>query len=435
MSDREGPNPYQSPAEGEPALPAAASLWPLFILFGSLYFVQGVVEPTAGMIFQPIQSQLQDWNYSPASISAMFAFIGIPWSLKLLFGLVSDFFPVFGRRRRPYLVFSTVAAATLFAGISFGWGDPAVVGSYAWVLMLICGAVAMTDVVIDALAVETGQPLRITGQLQSVQWGAMSAASILGGLLGGVIAGYRVLGPALLGCGLLCGLSLIVVLIVVREPRRQHVPVENLRLAFQALTTRGRFLILLSAGIYLFLWNFNPFSSNVLLHYSTEVLGFSDPFYGALNSIQAAAQAVACAGYFLVCRRIPFGWLIHGSILAGILSTLCYWPMRDATTAIFASIAFGLTYQIATLIQLDLAARIAPTEAAGTIFALLMAISNTGITASTWVSGAWYDWLASAEGLGSRHAAFDSLVAIGAAFTAACWLVVPVMKWAGVEWR
>jgi Na+/melibiose symporter-like transporter len=302
-------------------------------------------------------------------------------------------------------------------------------------LLFVCGAVAMTDVVIDALAVETGQPLKITGQLQSVQWGAMSAAAILGGSLGGVVAGFELLRPALLGCGVLAAVSLVVVLIVVREPRRQHVPVANLRLAFQALSTRRRFLILLSAGVYLFLWNFNPFSSNVLQHYSTEVLGFTDPFFGVLLSIQAAAQTIACAVYFFICRRIPFGWLIHGSIVAGILSTLCYWPMHDAATAVLASIAFGLTYQIAALIQLDLAARIAPTEAAGTIFALLMAISNTGITASTWVSGAWYDYLAEPAALGSRHAAFDSLVAIGAAFTAACWLIVPVMKWAGVDWK
>lgn len=433
--DHEGPNPYRPPAEGKPAPPAATGLWPLFLLFGSLYFVQGIVEPTAGMIFQPIQSQLQDWSFEPKAITATFAFIGIPWSLKLLFGLVSDFVPILGRRRRPYLVLSTAAAALLFIGISLGWGERTAASTYAWVLLFICGAVAMTDVVIDALAVETGQPLQITGQLQSVQWGAMSVASIFGGLLGGVIAGYRWLGPALLGCGLLSACSLVVVLIIVREPRRQHVPVENLRLALRSLRSRGRLVILVSAGVFLFLWNFNPFSSSVLLHYSTEVLGFSDPFFGVLSSIQAAAQIVACAGYFLICRRVPFGWLIHGSIVAGVLSTLCYWPMHNATTAVLASIAFGVTYQVATLIQLDLAARIAPTEAAGTIFALLMAISNTGITASTWVSGAWYDYLASAEVLNSRHLAFDALVAIGAAFTAACWLIVPVMKRAGVEWR
>lgn len=434
----DGPNPYASPAAADHRSPLAISartFAPLLILFGTLYFVQGIVEPTAGMPSQPIQTQLEDWGETPAAIGILLTFIGIPWSLKPLFGLVSDFFPVFGQRRKPYLLVSTAGTCLAFVGLAMLWGDKAGVGQSAWILLLICGGIAMTDVVIDALAVETGQPLQLTGQFQSVQWGTMSVASILAGSLGGFIAQNGLLKPAFLACGLLAGLSLVVVGLTVHEPRRKHLPADNLRLAWKSLTTGRRLLILLTAGAYLFLWNFNPFSSNVLKHYSTEVLQLSEQFYGNLSSIQAAAGIVSCVVYGLICRRVPFGWLIHGSIVAGILSTLCYWPMHDATTAVLASIVFGLTYQLGTLIQLDLAARICPTESAGTIFALLMAISNTGISASYGVGGLTYDWLASADMLGSRHAAFDALVAIGAAFTAGCWLLVPVMRWAGVQWR
>lgn len=82
------------------------------------------------------------------------------------------------------------------------------------------------------------------------------------------------------------------------------------------------------------------------------------------------------------------------------------------------------------MIQLDPAARIVPTQSAATLFALLMAVSNTGVTVAFWVGGWWYDSLTAHFG-GNRHAAFDALVAIGAAFTAGCWLLVPVMRWAG----
>ena len=438
MSDNSGSlhtNVSPVPAVSPTASPGFRPLAPLLVLFGSLYFVQGIVEPTAGMPSQPIQAQLEDWGQTPAAIGILLTFIGIPWSLKPLFGLVSDFFPIWGRRRKPYLIVSTAITGLAFLGLATLWGDKTGVSQYAWLLLLVCVGIAMTDVVIDALAVETGQPLRLTGQFQAVQWGTMSAASILAGTLGGFIAQHSLLKPAFLACGLLAGLSLAVVWLTVHEPRRQHLPVENLRLAWQALNTRRRLLILLTAGAYLFLWNFNPFSSNVLKHYSTEVLELSEQFYGNLYSIQSAAGIVACILYGLICRRVPFGWLIHGSVAAGVFSTLCYWPMHDATSAVVASIAFGLTYQLGTLIQLDLAARICPTESAGTIFALLMAISNTGISASYGVGGVTYEWLAAPAMLGDRHAAFDALVAIGATFTAACWLLVPLMRWAGVEWK
>jgi Na+/melibiose symporter-like transporter len=250
----------------------------------------------------------------------------------------------------------------------------------------------------------------------------MSAATILGGSLAGLVAQRDLLRSALVGCGVLAAASLAAVLLLAREKPRARNPTLTLRQAWLEVADRRRLPTLLAVGGFLFLWNFNPFSSNVLQHYSTEVLQFSEQFYGHQTSIQAAAQVVACIGYFLVCRRIPFAWLLHGSIAAGILATLCYWPMYNGPTAVLSSIAFGLCYQTGTLIQLDLAARVCPTQSAGTLFATLMAISNTGITAASAVSGGWYDWLAAATG--SRHVAFDLLVAIGAAFTAGCWLVV-----------
>jgi hypothetical protein len=65
------------------------------------------------------------------------------------------------------------------------------------------------------------------------------------------------------------------------------------------------------------------------------------------------------------------------------------------------------------------------------MFALLMAISNTGMSAGAYFGGAWYESLSLQ--LGSPHAAFDALVLIGTGFTAACWLLVPLMKRAGVD--
>jgi hypothetical protein len=41
----------------------------------------------------------------------------------------------------------------------------------------------------------------------------------------------------------------------------------------------------------------------------------------------------------------------------------------------------------ATLIQLDLAARSCPPEAAGTVFATLMALENFAASLSTWLGG------------------------------------------------
>jgi len=408
-------------------------LLPLLILFGSLYFIQGIVEPTAGLLTQPVQSQLSNWSLSASQIGEFMGIVAIPWSLKPLFGLLSDFVPLGGRRRRPYLLLTTAGAAAAYVWLGFTWGSPAGVDTSRWLLLAATAAVAFTDVAVDASAVEAGQPRGITGQLQSVQWGAMSAATIIGGSLAGYVAQHKLLPWAFHGCALLSLAGMVVVLAALREPQRSSLPQDTLAKAWMQLRSGRRIVILMSVAAFLFLWSFNPFSSTVQQLYMTKELGLSEQFYGNLYSVQSVAEVVACIGYGWFCRRVPFRWLIHLSIVTGVIGTLCYAPVQDATTAVIASIVFGLVYQTALLIQLDLAARICPTESAGTIFALLMAISNTGQTLGIYAGGTWYDSLAAS--FGSRHVAFDLLVVTGAAFTAGCWLLVPVMKWAGVEWK
>ena len=71
-----------------------------YILFAALYFIQSVGDPTSGLVSQPVRSLLRNWGESPASLAALMALLAIPWSIKPAFGLLSDFVPLLGCRRR-----------------------------------------------------------------------------------------------------------------------------------------------------------------------------------------------------------------------------------------------------------------------------------------------------------------------------------------------
>src|SRR5262245_43855224 len=105
-----------SPIAGESPL-----FFPLLLMFGTVYFVQGIIEPTACLPAQPIQTQLRTWHFSADQIGRFFGVIGIAWSVKPLFGLVSDFLPIVGRRRLPYLLLSTRTAGLAFLGLAAVW--------------------------------------------------------------------------------------------------------------------------------------------------------------------------------------------------------------------------------------------------------------------------------------------------------------------------
>ena len=55
----------------------------------------------------------QVFAMTPVQITAYLTILNFPWFIKPLYGIVSDFLPVFGYRRKSYLMLANGAAATL----------------------------------------------------------------------------------------------------------------------------------------------------------------------------------------------------------------------------------------------------------------------------------------------------------------------------------
>lgn len=411
-----------SSATDEPGSSARRETLSLGLLFGAMYFLQGIGEPTEGLIAQPVRSLLKSWGRDAAEIAAFGAILSIPWMIKPLYGLFTDFLPLADYRRKSYLLLTSAAS---LAGLALLYCLELPPNAVSWLLVLLLVptvGVAFSDVVVDALMVEKGQPRRITGQLQSIQWAAMYGATILVGLLGGYLSDHGHQQAGFLICAIVSLGTLLLTWFLVRE-RPQRAAPRRLRSAAGSLWKAARSPIVLGVGGFLFLWNFNPFSSTVLYVHMTRELGLSEQFYGGMVSLDAVASVVACLCYGLYCRRVPFRLLVHLSIVTGILATVAYWGLSGPTSAVLVTLAVGFSYMTACLVQYDLAARACPPETAGTVFALLMSLTNLSNALSTAVGGYLYEsWLAAGS-----QAAFNALVGLGALFTAGCWLLVPLL--------
>lgn len=399
----------------------------LAALFAAIYFSQGITEPTEGLITQPVRSMLKNAGRSSNYVGWFQFAMSVPWMLKPLYGLLTDFVPIRGSRRRTYLLLSA-----LLAGLPLAWlaASPAAVAkesgaAHLWLLIALVVptlGVAFADVVVDALMVEAGQARGLTGTLQSVQWTAMYSAGALAGAAGGWIAEHRVQWLGFATCAAACLGTFCLAWLFVREQPSTEKP--RFDSTWQAILATLRLRTVWGAALFLWLWNFNPFGTNVLNEYMTEQLELSEQFYGHTVAIVAIASAVASGLYGCYCRLVPFRILVHGSIVTGILATLAYWYLVDERSAIWISVVVGVTYMTATLIQLDLAARVCPPETAGTTFALLMAISNLSYSLSASLGGSIYQSVAMQL---DETRAFQCLVGLGAASTACCWLVVPLL--------
>ena len=82
----------------------------LLLFFGLVYVVEGLGQ-VVGLISQPLTFYLKEVHgWTALQITAFITVFNLPWVIKPLYGLVSDFLPLFGYRRKSYLLIANVGA-------------------------------------------------------------------------------------------------------------------------------------------------------------------------------------------------------------------------------------------------------------------------------------------------------------------------------------
>ena len=389
------------------------------LFFAALYFVQGTIDLSTGLPYQPIQYLLkEDLSLSAAQAGLVWAMVGLGWTIKPIYGLVSDFLPLGGSRRKGYLL--------LMSALGLGsWLALAVTpAAYATVLVLLMACsftLAFADVMADALMVETGRPLGLTGSFQAIQWAAMGLALTLAHLGGGYLSEYATPHTAFFVCGFFPLATLLATLFFVREtpqPLGQTQVRETARSLGTAVRSRAVWIV---AG-FLFVWNFSPLFGTPLLYYERDVLQFSKIYIGTLGALANAAGMLGAVIFFFFFRNVSLRRLLFIAVTLGVLSTLSFLGLTGPRSAILIFLSYGLISQITHLAVLDLAARSCPARVEGTVFALLMSALNLGRSGSQVLGG----WLYGETG-------FVPLVFISAAFTALCWLMISLLRSEGAS--
>lgn len=393
----------------------------LFAIFTVLYFVQGMGEPGHGLLAQPIRSMLRNWGNDSAEIATFMFLLGIPWYIKPIFGLLTDFVPIKGFRRKSYLIVSSVLMILGFVVVSFVPLTASAVTVILIFLLLPSFGIAFKDVTTDATMIETGQPLGLTGRLQSAQWGALYGAGLVCGVLGGWIAQHEYQRFGFILCALLGLIALYIAIFQIKETPQPEYQRGKLKRAIKVLGEAAKTrMVILVALFYIFV-NFNPFSADVLYMHMSEELGYSEQFIGYNYTISSLASIISAIIYAFFAKKVPLRYLLHGSVFFMIISSIVYIGLGSETSAVIISFAFGFIYMITNLTQLELAGRYCPPAAAGTVFALLMALSNFSISFSSILGGHLYESWKISMGAGTSY---TLLVLIGAGFTTLCWFLV-----------
>lgn len=158
---------------------------PFLLLIYLIYWTQGFRSFAWLAVSYHLKDELK---LSPSASQFLVSIAFFPWSVKPIYGILSDCVPIRGRRRIPYLNIASILSLVpwLFLGVV----EPA---RNSYVLLTIFLTLqnlgsAMADVVVDAMVAEAAKQERakFVGDLQSLSWLAMAIGGIVGSLVGGI---------------------------------------------------------------------------------------------------------------------------------------------------------------------------------------------------------------------------------------------------------
>lgn len=329
---------------------------PDVIAIATIYFVEGALG-----LARLAQTFLlkDDLHLGPAEMSATMGILALPWTIKPLYGFLSDGFPIFGYRRRSYLVLAGIIGFLSYSSLAWGLGGDAASSSTALTitvisLLLSSASIAMADVVADGIVVQktrdaaiNGDDPAIAGGLQSVCWGSASIGALISAYFSGSL--LETMSPREV-FGLASFLPLAVgamSLLIDEEPVSKKNTAEVLETngsnglaevtvdedAMASIKEQISDLLgaLRQPNIYkpiafIFLWQATPTSDGAMLYFLTNDIGFGPEFLGRVRLITALSSLLGVWLYNQYLKTVPIKdvllWTSIASVPLGLTNLL-----------------------------------------------------------------------------------------------------------------
>jgi len=416
-------------------------LWPIATVMATGVFATTLVQ-TQSLAYLPLNHLLSDMGLDSNQAASFLAWCVMPWSFKVIAGILVDGFPILGSRRRVYLIMSALTASVmwLLMGNSTAKYGPLLALAIGMNVAIVFGSTAS-----GGLLVEAGQRFGASGRLSSLRVFAQNLAAGLSVLLGGFLAKNTMSGkhplfdtslvamvPLL--CMLVCSWWLLKEVKVNVPLTAFTVPMRRLlkslfswqHLAVLALLYLGYWLLLAyvydsqviktvfwgGLGFYLlvkYLYYRHPeifswgmlwsalliffiqavpsFRSTCFYQYQTKTLHYDDVNLGYLGFVGYGVALLGSLIYAWWCRKASLRISLYGAVVVTALSALpylfysVYTPYMPRAAAI-ESIGTLLQY-LAYLPLFDLMVRSTPKGSEALGYSVLISVWNIGLAIGT----------------------------------------------------
>ena len=390
----------------------------LLLFFALVYVVEGVGQ-VGGLIAQPLSFYLkQAHGWTALQVTAYLTIFNFPWIIKPIYGVLSDFVPLFGYRRKTYLIAANIAAAAAFL-----WATQLTAPSQlVWALQITAYAMAISSTVCGAVLVENGQRLGQSGRFVNQQWLWFNVAAMAAAILGGQLAQRLSPGSALHVAAAIVAIAPAAVLfgtIFLIPEKKARIDVAALRGTFGGLMAACKKRELWIVGMFLFLYYFSPGLSTPLYYTMTDSLKFSQGYIGVLGSIASAGWIVGAILYRRQFGQMSSKRLLNLSIALGTAATAAYLLLYNEASAAILSFCSGFAAMLATVATVTLAADYCPPRSEGFSFAVMMSLINLATASADIIGSFLFEHV--------FHRNLMPLILVSAAFTALAFVLVPLL--------
>jgi MFS family permease len=342
------------------------SLFWIYVLSSAVYFCQGTEAiPTLPFFFY----LKENLHLNESRIMFLTSWITLAWLIKPLWGYLIDSSKF---SKKTWILASLIGS--LFFALLLG-----LLHYLPLIWLIICMAVtnintAIRDVGVDGIMCVEGKKAKITGRIQSLQWGFLTIATIITGFLGGYLAehynyqmGYLILIPIYIS---------IIAIVMNHKPSKVTKSNINLRQTLKQLFTDTHLLLV---GLFIFLFNFSPSFGTPLIFILQDKFHWSKQFIGTMDAISAGMGLIGAGLYFYYSKKLNLHKWLLTSVFISALITLCY-LFYTPITAIVYKISMTIVNMFIFLLIMDFMAKNTKAGLEATSFALLCSISNLAVT-------------------------------------------------------
>jgi hypothetical protein len=372
------------------------------LIYAALVIIAGVLATTLAqpqvLARLPLQNLLKNELHLDRTANAAFFFwAGLAWYLKPCAGILTDAFPLFGSRRKSYIVISASLAALSWLALTV---TPHEFRNLLLVVILINTLMVIASTVVGGYMVETAHANSGSGRLTAVRQFVQQACFIVNGPAAGYLASIA-FGWTAAACGGIMLLLVPVTILFLQERRQQPDSRQILANARAQLVNIATARTMWGAAGLMALFYIAPGFATALFYKQQNELHLDTQAQGFLQLIAGVCGVLAALGYGVLCRRLNLRALLVGCMMFATAANLGYLFYSSAGRAQAIEGLNGFGYTLAELALMDLAVRATPAGSEGLGFSLMVSVRNLALFGTDWFGSYMLD---------EYHFSFDSLV-------------------------